>query len=310
MVNIRKVECPANKISIKCPYSMIPNCIVIHNTANDAPAKNEISYMHSNSNTVSFHFAADDKEIVQGIDLNRNTWNAGDGVNGKGNRNGISIEICYSKSGGARFEAAQRNAAELTAKLLKDYGWGIDRVMKHQDFNGKHCPHRTLDDYGWDYFLNLVKSFMTPAVTIKKGDLVSIKAGAKYYTGKAVPSWVAKLKWYVADVSGDRAVIDKDENRFFSINSPINVSCLTLATKSPAINKGDTVKIKAGAKTYTGGSLANFVYTRKHKVKEVSGDRAVVTYLGIVAAAVNVKDLILVYRSVHYERKICQAHRC
>ena len=294
MVNIRKVECPANKISIKCPYSMIPNCIVIHNTANDAPAKNEISYMHSNSNTVSFHFAADDKEIVQGIDLNRNTWNAGDGVNGKGNRNGISIEICYSKSGGARFEAAQRNAAELTAKLLKDYGWGIDRVMKHQDFNGKHCPHRTLDDYGWDYFLNLVKSYMAPAVTIEKGDLVSIKAGAKYYTGKAVPSWVTNLKWYVSDVSGDRAVIDKDENRFFSINSPINVSYLTLTTKSPAINKGDTVKIKAGAKTYTGGSLANFVYTRKHKVKEVSGDRAVVTYLGIIVAAVNVKDLILV----------------
>ena len=294
MVNIRKVECPANKISIKCPYSMIPNCIVIHNTANDAPAKNEISYMHSNSNTVSFHFAADDKEIVQGIELNRNTWNAGDGVNGRGNRNGISIEICYSKSGGARFEAAQRNAADLTAKLLKDYGWGIDRVMKHQDFNGKHCPHRTLDDYGWDYFLNLVKSYMTPAVTIEKGDLVSIKAGAKYYTGKAVPSWVTNLKWYVSDVSGDRAVIDKDENRFFSINSPINVSYLTLATKSPAINKGDAVKIKAGAKTYTGGSLANFVYTRKHKVKEISGDRAVVTYLGIVVAAVNVKDLILV----------------
>lgn len=296
MVNIRKVDCPKDKISIKCPYSMTPDCIVIHNTANDAPAKNEISYMHSNSNTVSFHFAVDDKEIVQGIDLNRNTWNAGDGVNGKGNRKGISIEICYSKSGGARFEAAQRNAAELTAKLLKDYGWGIDRVKKHQDFNGKHCPHRTLDDYGWDYFLNLVKSFMTPAVTIKKGDLVSIKAGAKYYTGKAVPSWVAKLKWYVSDVSGDRAVINKSEDGVYSINSPINVSYLTpaKATIVYAITKGATVKIKTGAKTYTGGSLANFVYTRKHKVKEVSGDRAVVTYLGFVVAAVNVKDLILV----------------
>ena len=229
MVNIRKVECPKNKISIKCPYSMTPDCIVIHNTANDAPAKNEISYMHSNSNTVSFHFAADDKEIIQGIDLNRNTWNAGDGINGRGNRRGISIEICYSKSGGARFEAAQRNAAELTAKLLKDYGWGIDRVKKHQDFNGKHCPHKTLDDYGWDYFLNLVKSFMTPTSTIKKGDLVSIKAGAKYYTGKAVPNWVINLKWYVDSVSGDRAVINKDENGMFSINSPINASYLTPA---------------------------------------------------------------------------------
>lgn len=296
MVNIRKVECPKNKISIKCPYSMTPDCIVIHNTANDAPAKNEISYMHSNSNTVSFHYAVDDKEIVQGIELNRNTWNAGDGTNGRGNRRGISIEICYSKSGGARFEAAQRNAAELTAKLLKERGWGIDRVKKHQDFNGKHCPHRTLDDYGWDYFLNLVKSFMTPTSTIKKGDLVSIKAGAKYYTGKAVPNWVIDLKWYVDSVSGDRAVINKDENGMFSINSPINASYLTLAKPTPVatVKVGSTVKIKAGAKTYTGGSLASFVYSRKYKVKELNGNRAVVTFLGIVVAAVNVKDLILV----------------
>lgn len=294
MVNIRKVDCPKDKISIKCPHSMTPEIIVIHNTANDAPAKNEISYMHSNNNTVSFHFAVDDVEIVQGIELNRNTWNAGDGANGRGNRKGISIEICYSKSGGAKFEAAQKNAAELTAKLLKDYGWGIDKVMKHQDFNGKHCPHRTLDDYGWDYFLNLVKSYMTPAATIKAGDLVSIKAGAKYYTGKSVPSWVTNLKWYVDSVSGDRAVINKSEDGAYYINSPINVSYLALAAKTVyAISVGSTVKLKTGAKTYTGGSLANFVYTRKHKIKEISGDRAVITYLGIVVAAVNVKDLIL-----------------
>ena len=296
MVNIRKVECPKDKISIKCPYSMTPEFVVIHNTANDASANNEIAYMHSNKNTVSFHYAVDDKEIVQGIDTYRNTWNAGDGEYGSGNRKGISIEICYSKSGGTKFEAAQRNAAELTAKLLKDNGWGIDRVKKHQDFNGKHCPHRTLDTYGWDFFLDLVKSYMTPTSTIKVGDLVSIKAGAKYYTGKAVPTWVASLKWYVSSVSGDRAVINKSEDGTASINSPINVSYLTLAQPTPkaTIKVGSTVKIKTGAKTYTGGSLATFVYSRKHKVKEINGDRVVVTFLGIVIAAVNIKDLILV----------------
>lgn len=295
MVNIRKVECPKDKISIKCPYSMTPEFVVIHNTANDATANNEIAYMHSNKNTVSFHFAVDDKEIVQGIELNRNTWNAGDGSNGKGNRKGIAIEICYSKSGGSKFEAAQKNAAELTAKLLNDYGWDIDKVKKHQDFNSKHCPHRTLDDYGWDYFLDLVKGYMTPAVTIKKGDLVSVKAGAKYYTGKAVPTWVTNLKWYVTSVSGDRAVINKSEDGTASINSPINVSYLTLAQPTPkvTIKVGSAVKIKTGAKTYTGGNLATFVYSRKYKVKEIKGDRAVVTFLGIVVAAVNIKDLIL-----------------
>ena len=165
MVKLRKVECPSEQVKIKCPYTMTPTRIVIHNTANDASAENEIAYMHRNSNQTSFHFAVDDKEIVQGIDLNRNAWHATDGADGKGNREGIAVEICYSKSGGERWLKAVENAAELTAKLLKDYGWGIDKVTKHEDYTNKHCPHRILDEYGWDNFLNLVRSKMSAGTT-------------------------------------------------------------------------------------------------------------------------------------------------
>ena len=62
----------------------------------------EITYMTNNDYETSFHYAVDDKEIVQGIEENRNGWHASDG-NGKGNREGIAIEICYSLSGGERF---------------------------------------------------------------------------------------------------------------------------------------------------------------------------------------------------------------
>lgn len=160
MVPIVKIACPADKLKIKCPHAMKPTRIVIHNTANDASARDEIAYMHRNGNQTSFHYAVDEKEIIQGIELNRNAWHAGDG-NGKGNREGIAIEICYSKSGGMRFKTAQNNAAELTAKLLKDFGWGIDKVTKHQDYSGKHCPHRTLDEYGWNYFISLVSNYLS-----------------------------------------------------------------------------------------------------------------------------------------------------
>lgn len=145
--------------------------------------------------------------------------------------------------------------------------------------------------------LGITYKTATAISAIKAGDIVSIKAGAKYYNGKAVPSWVAKLKWHVSDVSGDRAVINKSEDGKYAINSPINIANLTAVKQHTVvytIGVGDTVKIKAGAKTYAGGSLASFVYSRKHKVKELNGNRAVVTYLGIVVAAVNVKDLILV----------------
>lgn len=145
-----------SKYNIKCPYTMTPESIVVHNTANDAPATNEIAYMIRNNNKVSFHFAVDDKEIWQGIPLDRNAWHSGDG-NGSGNRKGIAIEICYSLSGGERFTKAEKNASAFIAELLHERGWGIDRVKKHQDFNGKYCPHRTLD-MGWNRFLDMIQS--------------------------------------------------------------------------------------------------------------------------------------------------------
>lgn len=156
----RIVDLDYSKYSTKCPYEMNPEFIVIHNTYNDASANNEVAYMQRNSESTSFHIAVDDFEAVQGLPLDRNSWNAGDGSTGAGNRKGISIEICYSKSGGAKFVAAQDNAAQLTAKMLKERNWGIDKVKKHQDFSGKYCPHRTLDDYGWGYFLNLVSKYL------------------------------------------------------------------------------------------------------------------------------------------------------
>ena len=148
-----------DKYSIKCPYAMTPTRIVVHNTYGDASALKEISYMKSNENNVSFHVAVDDIEVRQGIPFDRNAWHAGDG-NGEGNRKGISIEICYSKSGGDRFIQAEKNAAEYIAKLLNDYGWGIDKVTTHQSYAKKYCPHRTLD-MGWDRFLNMIKSYMS-----------------------------------------------------------------------------------------------------------------------------------------------------
>ena len=151
----RQILVDESKWNIKCPYEMKPEYITVHNTANDASAENEINYMISNNNEVSFHYAVDDKEAVQGILTNRNSWNAGDGVNGTGNRKSISVEICYSKSGGDRFIQAEKNAAQVVADLLHGWDLPLDRVKKHQDWNGKYCPHRTLD-MGWDRFLKMV----------------------------------------------------------------------------------------------------------------------------------------------------------
>ena len=215
-MNIVKNLVSQSKYSIKCPYSMTPEFVVVHNTANDASAQNEVKYMISNNNQVSFHFAVDDKEIVQGLPLDRNAWACGDGANGKGNRKGIQIEICYSKSGGARFENAEKNAAKFIAQLLKERGWGVDKVKKHQDFSNKYCPHRTLDK-GWASFVNMIKDYLnelnkpvqsTQSSSISVGDKVKVKTTATHYaTGQSMASFVKGSTYEVTRIDGNKLLL-------------------------------------------------------------------------------------------------------
>ena len=215
-MNIVKNLVSESKYSVKCPYAMTPEFVVVHNTANDASAQNEVKYMISNNNQVSFHFAVDDKEIVQGLPLDRNAWACGDGANGKGNRKGIQIEICYSKSGGVRFENAEKNAAKFIAQLLKERGWGVDKVKKHQDFSNKYCPHRTLDK-GWASFVNMIKDYLnelnkpvqsTQSSSISVGDKVKVKTTATHYaTGQSMASFVKGSTYEVTRIDGNKLLL-------------------------------------------------------------------------------------------------------
>ncbi|MGD2197432.1 hypothetical protein [Lysinibacillus fusiformis] len=57
---------------------------------------------------------------------------------------------------------AEENAVHYIAKLLKQYGWSIDRVKKHQDWNGKYCPYRILSVDRWGSFLKRIEEAMKP----------------------------------------------------------------------------------------------------------------------------------------------------
>lgn len=184
-MQITNVKCPESKYAIKCPDVTEKIGICVHNTANDATAMAEVSYMIGNDRKCSFHVAVDDERVVTALPFERSCFAAGDGRRGKGNANYINIEICYSKSGGERFEQAEENACSYIAMLLKERGWGIDRVKKHQDFSGKYCPHRTLD-LGWDRFLNKIRKHLEIQVeevkpqNIEQGSDVEVR---KYING-------------------------------------------------------------------------------------------------------------------------------
>jgi hypothetical protein len=61
-----------------------------------------------------------------------------------------------------------------------------------------------------------------------------------------------------------------------------------------SIKTGDKIKVRQGAKTYTGGSVKDFVYHTTYDVLDVKGDRAVIGFKAgnSVTAAFKVGDLI------------------
>lgn len=308
-MNVIKNLVSSSKYNIKCPYPMDAQFIVVHNTANDASAANEVAYMISNNNEVSFHYAVDDKQIVQGIPENRNAWHAGDGGSGKGNRYGLSIEICYSKSGGSRFIEAEKLAAKFIASKLKEKGWGIDKVTKHQDYSGKYCPHRTLD-MGWQRFLNMVKAELDALNGFSSsGTLYRVQTGA-FSKKTNADNLAAELKkkgfdTYIVQADGlykvqvgaysQKANADAmmaklkaaGYDAFITTNGGTAIS-----TPAASIKVGSKVKVKPGVKTYTGGSVASWVYNNVYVVDELNGDRAVLDEKGI-CTPFKVSDLIL-----------------
>lgn len=205
-VSFTIIPLPSNKYSIKATYAMVPKGLTIHNTYNDATARNEIAYMHRNNNYTSYHLAVDDKEVLQGVPFNRSTYHAGDGKNGYGNRNHIGLEICYSKSGGARYAKAEENAVKVAAQILKNYGWDISKMKKHQDWSGKWCPHRILDEKRWNSFVQRVTTELKRLNGVSKPSNPStdihtvVKLGSK---GSAVVELQNQLKRHGYNLTAD-----------------------------------------------------------------------------------------------------------
>ena len=162
-MNVKEMLAPRG-CAARPGYKLTPEYITIHNTGNSAKgagAENHGKYLQGagKGKTVSWHYAVDDKLIVQCIPENENAWHAGDGAGGTGNRKSLSIEICENPE--SDLTKATDNAAALTALLMRKYGIPLEHVVQHSHWNGKNCPHliRAGKPYGWQVFLDKVKAF-------------------------------------------------------------------------------------------------------------------------------------------------------
>lgn len=201
--------------------------------------------------------------------------------------------------------------------------FGIPSALVEVNFHDNPTVARWIVDNKNEIANAIVKSIVTTFKIEKKhpteptsGTLYRVQTGA--YKNKAnADSQLAKVKaegfdTYMVKVDGlykiqvgayskktnADAMLAKVKNAgfdaFITTKSGQAVSAEPSEPVKKTIQVGSTVRLKQGAKTYTGGGLASFVYKRNHKVKEINGDRVVITYDGIVIAAVKLTDLELV----------------
>ena len=140
-----------------------PAYVVIHETDNwskGANAKAHATAMKNGNLAGTVHYYVDSKSIYQTLDHSDGAWAVGDGQGKYGitNRNSINIEICVNPE--TDYYTAVDKAEQLAAFLLKQYGWGTDRLKRHYDASRKHCPRRILDEGLWPKFVEKTAAYM------------------------------------------------------------------------------------------------------------------------------------------------------
>ncbi|WP_235615937.1 N-acetylmuramoyl-L-alanine amidase [Brevibacillus reuszeri] len=135
-----------------------PKGVVIHWTANEGKGADAVAnrnYFNKPTTEASAHYNVDDKQIIRclpenemGYHVGAKTYNPGalKQLSSYPNNCTIGIEMCVNADGD--FKKMYQNTLELTADILKRYGWGVDKLWRHFDITGKNCPaYFVSDDY-------------------------------------------------------------------------------------------------------------------------------------------------------------------
>lgn len=146
-----------------------PAYVVIHETDNwskGADAKAHATAMKNGNLDGTVHYYVDSKSVYQTLDHADGAWAVGDGKGKYGitNRNSINIEICVNPE--TDYYTAVDKAEQLAAQLLKQYGWGTDRLKRHYDASGKNCPRRIQAEGRWSEFVKKTAAYMKGQKTV------------------------------------------------------------------------------------------------------------------------------------------------
>ena len=142
--------------------------LIYHYTGNDGDHDSgNAAYFRDNPVEASAHYFVDDDSVTQSVPdlyvayaVGGRKW-ADCPQTGGGrlygvitNRNSLSIEMCDTRRDGVlqATEATMARAAELGRALMDKYSIPLERVYRHFDVTGKHCPAYLMDPEQWARF--------------------------------------------------------------------------------------------------------------------------------------------------------------
>lgn len=260
-------------------------------------------------------------------------WGCGSGRNGSGNSFAIQVEMCEDQTLGASYAKETYDVAvKLFAYLCKTFDIEPDNIWSHNEAHGKGYASGHVDPEHWwkavkagltmDGFRKAVKSLLSgeksedetapgKTETSTRGEtaaLYRVQVGAfslkKNATKKCEAVKAAGFDAFTVQIGAFwkvqvgaftvRAYADNMVKKLAAAGFSGIVVKFAAKPNVETLSHGSTVRVKKGAKTYEGTALSTFVYNRDHEVKSIVGDRVVITYNGIVIAAVRKDDLILV----------------
>lgn len=147
--------------------------ITVHQTDSfsvGADAENHHNYLRKGTGgrKVSWHYAVDEKVVIQHFRDDRVTWHSGHKV---GNESSIGIEMCVDADkkgdkvmGKSNYLKTVDNGAKLVAIKLFEHGLTLNDVKQHYDWTKKNCPSQIrgkLYGYTWSDFMKAVDTHLS-----------------------------------------------------------------------------------------------------------------------------------------------------
>lgn len=269
--------------------------ITIHCVVGQLTAKqivNLTKFQNSSGNSSCNYAVGTDGSIGLCVEEKDRAWTSSSRSN---DHRAITIEVASdTKPPYAVNDKAMSALIELVADICKRNGikelkWKGDKSLigqvdkqnmtAHRWFASTACPGDYL--YGkFDDIAAAVNKKLNPVVTkpsstssstsasaFKKGDTVKLKSGAKYTSGKSIPSWVFNSKLYVRDINGNKITISTQSSGAIT-GVVYDKDLVPYTTKVTNTFKPYIVEITANLLNVRAGAGTNYKITTRVKKNE------------------------------------------